>query len=204
VRVTARPQAIHHGDPLIVDAECAAACDLRAVVAPRGKRRPTGVLPGAAAGTGGRADAGRVRLRVEPAYTHIAPRGGGTVRVVVRATAPGGSETSDAVLRVRVRRRAIPPLRRLLDVRARRRGDAVIVRWRTAGPSRRVAYQAFGRRTRGAGAPRGDHPYAMRQGRGDRRFRLRLDDAARVRWVVLSAYAADPPYPVRRRIVRVR
>jgi hypothetical protein len=205
VTLSARSQALYFSDPLVVDARCAAACDLRAVLIPRGKRGPIDERPGAGVGTASRATPGLVRLRIEPARGAIAPRAGGTVRVVVRATAPGGRAVGRTTLRVRVRRRTPPPFQHPLDVRARRAGEDVIVTWRTAGPARRMGFAAWGRRTRGKSFPRGREilPFEARSGRGDRRFRLRLGDAGDLRWVVLLAYSREPPVRLERIVVRV-
>jgi hypothetical protein len=204
VELAARPQALYFRDPLIVDATCAAACDLRATVAPRARPR-SGALPGAALGAGGRTTPGRVRLRLAPAAGHLAPRGGGSLRVVVRAAAPGGAAVSRSSIRVRVRRRTPPPFQRPFDVRARRAGDDVLLRWRTPGPARRMSFIAFGRRTRGKRFPARElAPLAWRNGRGDRRFRLRLRGARRARWVVLLASSDDPPTRSARIVVPVR
>ena len=204
VTATARPQALFHREPLALDVRCPAACDLRATIAPR---RPASddegpALP--AVGTGGRRDAGRVRLRVTPAFAdHVAPPGGGRVRVVVRSAAPDGADAARTVIHARVRRRPVPPLRVPLDVRARRAGDAVVVTWRTAGPARRMSFHAFTRRTRGR-APAPASAFARVIGRGRRSFRVRIDDARGARYVVLLAVASDPPSRTRRVVVPVR
>jgi hypothetical protein len=196
VTLTAAPQRLFHGDPLMVRARCAAACDLRATIAPRPSRGEAdyddGGPPAAAVGTGGRRSAGPVRLRVEPWFSnHIAPFHGRSVRVVVRASAPGGTDASRTVLRVRVRRRPVPPLQVPLDVRAARAGDDVIVTWRTAGPAQRMTFRAYTRRTRKAPVDR--TTYGELRGHGHRRFRLRLQGARAMRWLVLFAVANDPP-----------
>ena len=78
VTATARPQALFHREPLAVTAHCAAACDVRATIAPRpaASVQEEPALP--AVGTAGRDDAGPLRIRVAPAFlNHIAPRGAG-------------------------------------------------------------------------------------------------------------------------------
>jgi hypothetical protein len=127
------------------------------------------------------------------------------VRVVVRAGAPGGSAVKKTALRVQVRRRTPPPFQRPLDVRARRAGDDVVVTWRTAGPARRVSYVVFGSPTRRI-RPRGGNlpPSAWRDGRGERRFRVRLRAAPRARWAILLAAAKDRPRRNARIVVPIR
>jgi hypothetical protein len=193
VRVRVPRRTIYAADPLVVDLDCAAACDVRAAVLPRGGRRRTGEARGGAIATGGRTTPGRLRLRAAPLSGAIAPRAGGVIRLVVRATAPGGREVERQALRVRVRRRTPPPFQRPLAVRAHRAGDDVIVRWRTAGPARRMSFAAFGFRTRGNPARGEEPPSAYRDGDGDRRFRARLTGAARVRWVAVYAWSIDGP-----------
>jgi hypothetical protein len=84
------------------------------------------------------------------------------------------------------------PLRRPLDVRARRRGEEIVVRWRTAGPARRMYFSVLGRWTlRPAGIDFSATRY--RSGRGRARFvaRLRPDRPRRVRWVAIVAGSYD-------------
>ena len=202
IRATARRQTLYHREPLLVRVRCAAACDVRAVIAPRrDPDLPELEEPRAAVGVGGRDAAGLVTVRVKPAsYMHVAPPGGGTVPVVVRATAPAGTATSRTTLRVPVRRRPVPPLQPPLDVRARRLGGDVLVTWRTAAPARRLQFVAFTRRTRGR-RPTIDSSIAARAGHRRRHFRVRLRHARGARFVVLQAGMTDPPF--RRRIVVV-
>ena len=204
VTATARAQALFHSEPLVVDVRCAAACDLRAIIAPRRPASGDEAAPAPAVGNGGRRDAGRVRVRVMPQFwNHVAPPRGGQVRVVVHATAPGGTDASRTAVAVPVRRRPLPPLRAPLDVRARRAGTAVVVTWRTAGPARRMWFMAFTRRTRGRSfTPESASRYV--RGRGRHRFRVRLEGARRARYVVVHAAAQDPPSRLERVVVPVR
>jgi hypothetical protein len=205
IAVRVKRRALYPSAPLILDVACAAACDLRAVVAPRGGRRRTGEWRGGAIATGGRSTPGRVRLAARPSTAPIAPRGGGPIRILVRATAPNGTAVAQRSLRARVRRRTPPPLQRPVGLRARRAGDDVIVTWRTAGPARRMSFLLSGHRRRDGTAPRGRiQPSAYRPGNGDRRFRARLRDAGDVRWVAVLAAAADLPRRTARAWVRVR
>jgi len=199
VRAPARPgrpahprdgsrQSLHAGEPLALDVRCAAACELRGTLAAHAT--DPRLDDGVAVGTAGRASAGRVRLLIQPSWTdHAAPRHGGPVRAVVRASAPGGTSASRTVARTRVRRRPVPPLRQPSAVRARRAGDDVIVTWRTAGPARRMTFVASTSRSRRA-MPGLAAPTAQRRGRGRRSFELILRDAGHARWVQLVARVA--------------
>jgi hypothetical protein len=194
--VTADRQELHWGQPLRLGVICDRPCDLRAVVL-----RPRGSVP-IAVGTASLARPGRTALRVRPGSgEHIAPRGGGRVRVRVLATVPGGTLPATARLRVAVGRRPVPPLLAPFAVRARRTaaGD-VRVTWRTAARADRVNFVVEGRRRR---ATRSAGPADIVRG-GRKRFRARLTGPAapRVRWVVVRAVHRDPPF--RRVAVTVR
>jgi hypothetical protein len=65
-----------------------------------------------------------------------------------------------------------------------------------------MTFGAYTRRTRGKQATL-QSSFAGRRGRGDRRFRLRLEDARGARWVVLVAWANDPPSRFARVVVPV-
>jgi hypothetical protein len=112
------------------------------------------------------------------------------VRVVVHATAPGGRATTVRSLRVRVARRPELPVRAPRDVRVRRRGDSIVVTWRTAGPARRQTFFVFGSASRDDDDPELG-AYAVRHGRGRRHFAVRLEAADGLRWVTVLAEGYD-------------
>jgi hypothetical protein len=68
--------------------------------------------------------------------------------VTARAAAPGGASASDAGATTVVVRHAPRPLPTIADLRARRRGDRVIVTWRTAAPAPHVRFFLLASRTR--------------------------------------------------------
>jgi hypothetical protein len=104
-------------------------------------------------------------------------------------------------------RRPPLPVPRLLDVRAVRRGDSIVVSWRTEFAARRTFFTVIGTRTRklGPDAIEGPRSFAVLRGRGRTRFRARLrpEHPARVRWVRVFAYSFDRT-PGHRAVVRVR
>jgi len=201
VTVTALPHGLYHGESLPLTVHCSAACEVRATIAAR-TRGEGGGPPLPAIGVGGRDDAGDVRLEVEPGLlNHIAPPPPGSssqVPVVVTATAPGGTRATVVEQDIRVTRRPIPPLLRPIDVRAVRRGDDVVVTWRTRRPARRQSY--FAESLRRERRQRGDRidvvlPPTDILANGRRtRYRTRLEDVpARHRFVRVTATAQDPP-----------
>lgn len=176
-----RTQRLFRADPLHVSIACDRPCDVQAGV--RGAQRVSVTLPG-----GGRRTLALRRIALDEGDL---PRAG-RVHVVVRATEPGGRAVARRSLRVRVVHKPSFPLWTPLDVRARRRGDAIVVRWRTAGPARRLLFSVIGTRARSQGSfVRGAFGYA--RGRGRMRFavRLRPDRPRRVRWVVLNVGSLD-------------
>jgi hypothetical protein len=116
------------------------------------------------------------------------------VRVVARATAPNGRRIASASQRIRIVERPPLPVPRPAGVRARRRGDSIVVSWRTAAPARRVVFGVMGRRNRRRGR---EFPLldalGYRFGRGRTRFQvtLRPRRPERVRWVALYAQSRD-------------
>lgn len=65
-----------------------------------------------------------------------------------------------------------------------------------------MRFGAYTRRTRGT-EPTLESAFASCHGRGDRRFRMRIDDARDARWVVLLATATDRPRRFERVVVPV-
>jgi hypothetical protein len=208
VRVSApRVKRLGFGDPLRVRVHCDRACDIRGLVPRRpgdGRDIPHVPVRGPrAAGTDSLAGAGSAVVRLVPGFdSHVAPKNPRRVRVLVRACSRGGDRFTTASTTVNVLRSPVPPLVRLLDVTARRRGRRVVVRWRTDRPARRVRFAVVGQARRGTRA----RPLQVRQrrGRGRTRFRVTLRGARgeRVRWIRLFAVATDQP--TRERDVRVR
>jgi hypothetical protein len=175
-----RIQRLFLGQPPRVTAVCDRPCDLRASVGssigPGAPRSDTNLAGGAH-----RLDVGVIEdLRRGPARP---------VRVVVSAGAPGGRRTVVRRLRLRVALRKAPPLRRPLSVRARRRGGAIIVTWRTAGSARRQTFVVMA----GAGTEVDPGAAAVRDGRGRRLFsaRLRPQRPDDVPWVLVLSLGRD-------------
>ncbi len=161
-----------------VVARCDSACDLRAIAI-----EPSGNRGDPLSQTQSRRRS-RLRLGGVPS---------GTARVVVHAAAPGGDRTTARSLRIRVERRRALPVQRPLGVTARRRGDEIVVRWRTAEPARRQFFIVAGQDRRDrieTGAP-GTLRFITARGR--RRFAVRLRPPAslRVPLVVLVATSRD-------------
>jgi hypothetical protein len=103
---------------------------------------------------------------------------------VVHATAPGDDRTTVRSVRIRVTRRPALPVERPVRVTARRRGDAIVVRWRTAAPARRQYFIV---------ASGDSRTIAAVLGRGRTRFTasLRPREGADVRRVFVAALSAD-------------
>jgi hypothetical protein len=132
----------------------------------------------------------RTRLRAPSAplavgpTARIAPGKSRTVRIVVRASAPGGRRTTVRSVRIRVARRPALPLQRPIEVSAERRGDVIVVRWRTAAPARRQYFLVAGGNWFLPGM------VALVPGNGRTRFSMRLP-GARVRRVTVVALSVD-------------
>ena len=179
-----RTQHLYRSQNPRVTATCAQACDLRAsVVAPRESAMT--LVETLRAGRSARL----LFESFEPAEA---------VRVVARATAPGGRASTRATVRVRVIERPALPVPETLDVRVRRRGRTIAVSWRSASPARRTYYLVEGRRRRGGNFDVTDlGTIRIRLGRGRTSFhaRLRPRRPARVKWVAVTAYSLDGPPP---------
>jgi hypothetical protein len=187
-----RTQRLYASQNPRVTATCAQECDLRAsIVAPR--RSAMTLVETLRAGR-----PARLRFATfEPAEA---------LRVVARATAPGGRASTRATVRVRVITRPPLPVPETLDVRVRRRGRTIAVSWRAASPARRTYYLVEGRRRRGGRFDVTDlGTIRVRRGRGRTSFhaRLRPRRPARVRWVAVTAYSLDGPPPSDPVIVKV-
>ena len=123
--------------------------------------------------------------------TSIVPKRG-PLRVTVRSGPPGARTAHDQTFKVRLRRLPAPPLPHILNLRARRIGDDIEVRWDTEFPARDAYFVAFGTRTRDRSKDR-DAVVGVPRGKG-RHLRVRLKDAARVRYVTVELS------PVRRKL----
>ena len=180
-----------------VFAACEEACDLRAVVsAPGGHRSELRSWT--------RLRGGGTRL---PVGAIAGPRLGRprTVRVVVHATVPGAGRTTVRTIRIRVARRRALPVQRPLDVTARRRGEAIVVRWRTAQTARRQLFIVAGQDRRDRLDPVLPGRLRLVAGRGRTRFTVRLRPAGEVDvpWIAVVASSMDSDAE-RHRLVRVR
>ena len=117
---------------------CSAACDLRASLPGRADNFITASL----------ARAGTADLRFDPLGEAIAPERPGSIPITLQSGAPGAAIAQRQTVRVRLRRLPPPPLPQFLDVRVRRRGDDLVVRWRTDVPLRDGYQFAYATRTR--------------------------------------------------------
>jgi hypothetical protein len=189
----ARVQRLFASEPVRVTARCDRPCDVLGAV--RGSGEVSVTLP---TGSGTELELPRGGIFEPRDARH------GRLIVEVRAAEPGGRAAARRTVRVRVVRRPPLPLRRPLDVRARRRGDAIVVRWRTAAPARRMYFSLLGHRQR---EPRDltSLATAFVPARGRTRFTARLlpERPARIRWVSIYAVSVDRARP-RSTVVRVR
>jgi hypothetical protein len=101
----------------------------------------------------------------------------------------------------------VPPLAIPIDVRARRIGPEIRVRWRTDMRAYRAEYTVEGRRRRDVSTAFGSEAYGYDaiEGRGRRSFRVRLRPRypRRTRFIVLKAFAQDPPKREHKVVVHV-
>lgn len=181
VEVAGHRRALFPTQPLRLVLRCPASCEVRASIPPRRESGDRSVA------VGGRRGAGRVTLLLRPSETPQLARRSGVLPVVLDAAAPGGARATHRTVRLAVRRRPLPPFRAPLDLAARRRGDDVVVTWRTDGPARRMTYVVATKR--GAeGSVRPDTVADVVKGRARTRFRVRLREVpAAHRHVVFSA-----------------
>jgi hypothetical protein len=186
---SARTQRLFAAQPLRVTVGCDRACDVRASAASHDEVAAT------------RLRRGRIDLELSPA-TLSSRRADERVRVKVRATAPNGRRVASATELVRISRRPPLPVPRPLDVRARHRGGAIVVAWRTATPARRTYFvvQPLNVHRRDLGT------LETVKGRGRSRFRVRvtLPRPEGIPRIVVAARSIDGgphPGPV---LVRVR
>jgi hypothetical protein len=184
-----RRSALRPAQPLLLPVRCSAACDLRAWLP---GRRDNFI-------TASRSRAGTVVLRFQPLVNGIAPARPGPVRITLQSGAPGAARARQQTVPVRLRRLPSPPLPRINDLRVRRRGDDLVVRWRTDVPMRDGYLFVYATSTR---KPESDRePVFGSVPRGGRSFRVVLRDAARKRFVRVSAVQ---PYGERIRTRTIR
>jgi hypothetical protein len=194
-----RTRTLGYRNRLRVRVGCDRPCDLRAyVVGGRGRAR------GVAVGTLRRA--GNTRLAIKPVFDeHLAPTSRGRARVVVHGYAPNARRFARRSVAIDLRRKPLRPLPEILNVQAVRRGGAVVVTWQTARPAKRVSFRVKGRLSRRDRFPVVEESV---EGRGRRRFRLRLSlrevrELGEVTVIALSVVRSRPPFDRRTVVVPV-
>jgi hypothetical protein len=192
VTILAPRQRLFPGQPLRAAVHCDRACDLRATLLGRSEDSGPEIRSVPRGGT--------VQLE-------LSGWKGSRPRVHVRASAPGGRRFVAVSRRVSVVRRPPLPFPQLVDVRAVRRGRAIVVSWGTTLPGRRVFFSVLATRKRGPGLGLFDdlRAYGTLTGNGRTRFHLRLhpENAQRLRWVRVFAVSFDADKS-RAALVRVR
>jgi hypothetical protein len=171
-----RRSALRPAQPLTVPVRCSAACDLRAWLPGRQNAFVNASLK----------RAGSVDLRFDPHFEAIAPAPPGPISITVLSGPPGATQPRRQTARVRLRRLPAPPLPHIEDVRVRRRGNDLVVRWRTDVRPRDAYQFVYATSTR---QPERDRSPVIEDvpGRG-RTFRAVLPDAARKRYVQVSVW----------------
>jgi hypothetical protein len=181
------PLALHAGQALRVRVRCRRGpCDVRAV-APAYTLGENGGDDVAASATVG---AGRTAtLRLVPTQRASFAKRRKPTRSAVALLACGMSRTATSRLTLHpvLRRLPPPPIPRVLQLRARRHGDAIHVTWRTSIPARSLDFYVL---TRPIDLTSG---FAERAGHGRTRFSATLhpQDAAHVRSVTVVVDAPD-------------
>jgi hypothetical protein len=194
-----RAMTLGYGNRLRVRVGCNRACDLRAYVV-GGRDRARGVAIGTLR------EAGSARLAIKPSSEgHLAPPAGGRARVVVHGYAANGRRFTSRSVPVDLRRKPLRPLPQILNVRAVKRGGAVVVTWRTAMPARRVSFRVRGRLSRRDRFPVVEDSVP---GRGRRSFRVRLSlrevrELGDIRVIAVSVVRDRPPHDRRTIVVDV-
>jgi hypothetical protein len=194
-----RATTLGYGNRLRVRVGCDRACDLRAyVVGGRGRARGVAV-----ATLGG---AGATRLAITPMFDdHLAPPSRGRARVVVHGYAPNARRFASRSVPVDLRRKPLRPLPEVLNVRAVREEDAVVVTWETDRPAKRVSFRVRGRLSRRDRFPVVEESV---HGRGKRTFRLRLPlrevrELGDIEVIAVSVVRNRPPFDSRTHVVPV-
>jgi hypothetical protein len=194
-----RPKTLKYEQGMPVTVRCDGPCDLRAYVLDSGRARGVG--------TATLHRAGRTRLAIEPRLgEHLAPQPGGHARVLVRAWAPGGDGFSHVSQPAVLRRAPVRPLPRLLDVRAVRDGNSILVTWKTDRPFRTGSFSVKGRATRHDRAGLVE-TYRVANGQTSYRVRLHPDRHVEtlyvIHWVAVTLVRFSPPHDHRSVVVPV-
>jgi hypothetical protein len=194
-----RATTLGYGNTLRVRVGCDRACDLRAYVV-GGRGRARGVAVATLAG------AGATRLAIKPTFDdHLAPPFRGRARVVVHGYAPNARRFASRSVPVDLRRKPLRPLPEVLNVRAVREEDAVVVTWETDRPAKRVSFRVRGRLSRRDRFPVSEESV---DGRGRRTFRLRLPlrevrELGDIEVIAVSVVRNRPPFDSRTHVVPV-
>jgi hypothetical protein len=184
-----RRSALRPAQPLVLPVHCSAACDLRAWLP---KQKDFFV-------TATRSRAGTVDLRFIPNANGIAPKRPRPIRVTLLSGAPGAADARRQTVTVRLRRLPSPPLPRILDLRIRRRGEDLVVRWRTDVVLRDGYQFVYATTTRDP--EKDSRPVVGSASNRGRSHRVVLHDAARKRFVHV---AVVQPYGERIRTRTIR
>ncbi len=176
-----RDRTLRPAQSLRLPVRCAAACDLRGTL-------------GAQEFVASLRQAGTTTLHFSPRREALAPATPGPIRIALKWGAPGARATERQTFEVRLQRLPAPPLPRILNLRATRRGSTVDVRWNTDVRALDAYVFVYGTRTRD---PEKDPSPVFASANNPRRrsFHMRLRDAARVRYVLVQVV----PLPFGRR-----
>jgi hypothetical protein len=169
-----RRSALRPAQSLELPVRCSAACDIRAYLPGRPSNEDvTASLDRAATAV----------LTFRPEALGVVPRRG-RLKVTLRYGPPGSRAPLTTSVRLRLKRLPSPPLGHILNLRARRVGDDVEVRWDTDLPTKDAYFVVVGTRTRKRD---GDlRPVVGVPRSSGRHLRVRLKEAARVRFVTVE------------------
>jgi hypothetical protein len=184
------PRALHVGESLRIRVRCRRGpCDVRAVasafrIRPTVFRASAPVAASTALGTGRSAT---LELSPSSGRTFAHRRAPTPTAVTLIACGATGAVAAPLTLHPRLSQVAPPPLPRVLDVRARRHGNAIHVTWRTSIPARGVSFVVW---SQSANNPEFG---AERAGHGHIHFSVTLHprDAAHVRRVGVAMQSDD-------------
>lgn len=171
---TPKVRALRPAQSLKLPVRCSAACDVRVAVPG---------YPSATDVTGSLARAGTMELVIEPSSDGLVPARG-RLRLVLRSSAPNARTVQRQTVSLALRRLPAPRVPRLLDVRARRVGDDIVVRWRTDGPVLDAYFLVYG--AKGPGRGDGVGSFGAPKRLTGRSFSVRLRDARAARYVRLQ------------------
>ncbi len=180
-------------DSLVLPIRCGGPCEVRATVAG----------PFGAGGLTELAHGGAGRLELPPSLgSPIAPLRRGPVHVTVAYGAPGARHPATKLLTLTLRRPPGPPVPHVLDLRARKRGNAIDVTWRTDIAAKPDDFLVTGTATGSAA----DAPLALATDddeHSSHRFHFTLRPSKGVRYVAV-AVATETLRIVRRATTQVR